>query len=355
MRPVDVEVVRIGRGHHGHVGMQPQERTVELVGLDRQPRSVAQHEVAAEILRNAPEEGRTAARQRTVEPRHERRSGRLAVRPGHRHHVFPFGEVSEHLRPLLDGKAPVAEVAELAQVVGHGRRIDHHRGRRIAERTGNPPHVVFIVDRRPFGLQFSGQQGTACGRSPPPVCPRGGNSGPGRSCRFPDPEKIDIVELHNFALSFAFVFFAAAAQAYRPGSAAVRPSPARSRPRSAPRRRDGPAPPDGGSSPPAPPGRRAAQRPRHGPRPALRIGNHHGRPPALQRPGVLRLVVLRHVGRGTKTTGFATRQKLRDGPRAAARNHQIGRRIGVIHALDEGSLPDVRRGCAARKACISRS
>ena len=36
VRPVDVEVVGVGRRHHRHVGIQPQERPVELVGLDSQ-------------------------------------------------------------------------------------------------------------------------------------------------------------------------------------------------------------------------------------------------------------------------------------------------------------------------------
>ena len=31
VRPVDVEVVGVGRGDHRHVGIQPQERPVELV------------------------------------------------------------------------------------------------------------------------------------------------------------------------------------------------------------------------------------------------------------------------------------------------------------------------------------
>ena len=50
VRAVDVEVIGIGRRHHRHIGIETQERTVELVGLYRQPRSVAQHEVAPEIL-----------------------------------------------------------------------------------------------------------------------------------------------------------------------------------------------------------------------------------------------------------------------------------------------------------------
>ena len=37
VRPVNVEVVGVGRRNHRHIGIEPQERTVELVGLDGQP------------------------------------------------------------------------------------------------------------------------------------------------------------------------------------------------------------------------------------------------------------------------------------------------------------------------------
>ena len=54
---VDVEMVGVYGRDDRHVGPQAEERAVELVGLDRQPRPVAQHQIAAEVFRDAAQKG----------------------------------------------------------------------------------------------------------------------------------------------------------------------------------------------------------------------------------------------------------------------------------------------------------
>ena len=55
-------------------------------------------------------------------------------------------------------------------------------------------------------------------------------------------------------------------------------------------------------------------------------------------------MVLGHVGRGDEEDGLGHQAELRDGAGAAARDDQVGRRIGVVHPLDEGPLPDAPYG-----------
>ena len=53
-------------------------------------------------------------------------------------------------------------------------------------------------------------------------------------------------------------------------------------------------------------------------------------------------MILGHIGRGHEQHGLRHQTQLRDSPRPAAREDQIGRRIGIVHAVDEGPLPDIR-------------
>ena len=90
VRTVNIQMIGIGRGDHRHVGPQPQERTVELVGLDRQTPAGAEHQVTRKIPGNTPQESASAARHPVVEPCHERRGRGFAVRTSHRHHELPL-------------------------------------------------------------------------------------------------------------------------------------------------------------------------------------------------------------------------------------------------------------------------
>ena len=157
VRAVDVEVVGIGRGDDRHVGEEPQERTVELVGLDRQPGPLAQHEVAAEILGDAPQKGRAAAREPTVEPRRESRGRGLAMRTRHSHHILALGQMTEHLRAFLDRDTVVAEVTQLTVLLRHGGGVDHHRVAGVEEQSRNGLHVVVIMNGGPLGFEFGRQ------------------------------------------------------------------------------------------------------------------------------------------------------------------------------------------------------
>ena len=55
-------------------------------------------------------------------------------------------------------------------------------------------------------------------------------------------------------------------------------------------------------------------------------------------------MVLGHVGRGDEEHGTGHQAELRDGAGTAARDDQVGRRIGIVHPLDEGPLPDALHG-----------
>ena len=190
-------MVGIGRGDHRHIGEKPQERTVEFVGFDRQPGSVAQHQVAAEVLRYAAQESRTAARQRPVEPRYERRRGRLAVRARHGHHVLALGQMAQHLRALLDREPVFAEIAVLAVVLRHSRRIDHHRVARVEKRRRNGLHIVVVMHFGPFGLQLRGQprRRAVVARHPLALVEKVARQGAHADA--PDSQEIDFRELHT--------------------------------------------------------------------------------------------------------------------------------------------------------------
>ncbi len=196
MRAVDVEVVGIGRGNHGHVGKETQERTVELVGLDSKPVAGAEHEVAAEILGNTAQKGRSAARDSTVEPCHERRGGGFAMGAGDGHHVLALGQVTQHLRTLLDGEAVFAEVTQLAVLLRDSRSVDHDRVVRIEKFFGNGPYVVIIMHRGPFGLQFGGQTRGGAVVAGHEFAHVQKIAGQGAHADAPDAQKIDFRKLH---------------------------------------------------------------------------------------------------------------------------------------------------------------
>lgn len=157
VRPVDVEVVGIGRGDHRHVGIQPQERPVELVGLDSQSPAVAQHQIAAEILRNAP-------RKAEPPPVSARLSHATIVEvvvlpcvPATAITYLPSARCPSIWRTLLDAETVFAKIAVFAVILRHGRGVDDHRLLRVEKSFGDQPHVVLVVDRRALRFEFAGQ------------------------------------------------------------------------------------------------------------------------------------------------------------------------------------------------------
>ena len=66
---IDIEVVSRHRGNHRHIGLQTQERAVELISLHRQTITLAQDKVTLKILRDTTQEGITASSNRLIEPR----------------------------------------------------------------------------------------------------------------------------------------------------------------------------------------------------------------------------------------------------------------------------------------------
>ena len=120
-------MVGIGRRHDGRIGMQLQERAVELVGLDDQARPRSQHQITPEIFRYAAQKGAAPSSGDTVEPSGHRRSGRLAVRAGNGHHVLSLRNRAEQPRALDHLETAVAKEAQLRMILGDRRRIDDQR------------------------------------------------------------------------------------------------------------------------------------------------------------------------------------------------------------------------------------
>ena len=60
-------------------------------------------------------------------------------------------------------------------------------------------------------------------------------------------------------------------------------------------------------------------------------------------------MVLGHVGRRNEQHRLGNEAQLGDRPGPAARDDQIGRGVGVVHAVDESPLPDVRGGVRGQK------
>lgn len=157
MGAVNIQVVGIRRGDHRHIGMEPEKRTVELVGFDGQPTATAQHEVAPEVPGYAPQKS-AAVCHAAVEPGNEGCRGGLAVRAGDGHHVFALRENTEHLRAFDDPEPLLPQPCQLAVVVVHGGRIDRQRPLPVPEPGRDARHVVSVVNRGPLRFERRGQR-----------------------------------------------------------------------------------------------------------------------------------------------------------------------------------------------------
>ena len=155
LRAVDVEVVGIGSGDDAGIRREPVERTVELVRLYHDVRTLAVEDVVRSVvLRDAAQEG-VAAHMALVEHvcRHAR-SGRLAVCAGHTETLQRARQRAEHLGTLLYVEAMFAEEHQLPVFVRNGRRIDHERRLLLAEGSRDEVRVVHIVDSRTLLAQL---------------------------------------------------------------------------------------------------------------------------------------------------------------------------------------------------------
>jgi hypothetical protein len=133
---VDIQVIGLHGGHHGHFRSQREEGAVVLVGLDHEDAVRARAQAASPgVDAAADESGRIQAGFREDGRRHGRRTG-LAVRPGDGEDQPVLDERRECLRTLHDGDAAAAGGHQLRVVHGHRRRRDDGRG---------APHVIGVV------------------------------------------------------------------------------------------------------------------------------------------------------------------------------------------------------------------
>ena len=191
---------------------------------------------------------------------------------------------------------------------------------------------LVVTNRGPFGRQRIGQRGARAVVARHALAPRGGNSAPGRSCRYPSIPRKYTFSNSIFPISIRSVRMISSAMASAAAGCASRAiaSP------SAPERR---------GSERAPSTARSMQRPT-----ARRARTMRGRTLIDEGHCVVRVWwSSATLGDGTKITGRPTRQSSDTVQGAAARNHDVGRGIGVVHAVDESPLPYVGVGCASRK------
>ena len=152
---VDVEVVGVGGRHHGDMGIQLEERTVEFVGLGHEYGVLAQQQVGIVVLGNAAQEGVAAFAGLCEDVGQQGAGGRLAVGARHGEALLPARDLSQSLRSLAVGVAVAADVLQFTEIVGNGGGIDDE-GMFDVLRDG--VDVVLIVDGDAFLLQLVRQR-----------------------------------------------------------------------------------------------------------------------------------------------------------------------------------------------------
>ena len=146
------------RGDDRHIGIQAQERAVELIGLNGQAITLAEDHIAVKILRDTTQKGVATHARSRVEPRNHRGCGGLAVCASYGHNILSLREMTKHLRAFLHQETTLAEVLHLRMVLRNGGGIDNHRCRGVAERLGDSIHLVLVGHLGTLGLQGASQR-----------------------------------------------------------------------------------------------------------------------------------------------------------------------------------------------------
>ena len=145
---VNVQMVGIHGGDDGDFGMECQEGTVKLIGLDHgRARIWRTHVVVVQVLGNAAYKGR----HRLLGPqqmRNHRGRGGLAMSAGHRQSLQFIRNMPEHLRTFVYRSSFFYKILVLDKILRNGRGINHK-----IHFSGNLCNITFKMDFRPFLLE----------------------------------------------------------------------------------------------------------------------------------------------------------------------------------------------------------
>ena len=155
---IDVQMVGVCRGDNRHIGRQPVEGAVELIGLDDNEIGVGEDVVRAVVLRNASQEG-VAVQMALVHDMSTHGAGSgLAVRTSHTESLMLACQRSQHLGTLLDVEAVVAEELQFLMFGRDSRGIDDQTRLRLAAGSGNGIDILFVMDEHTLRLQLTRQR-----------------------------------------------------------------------------------------------------------------------------------------------------------------------------------------------------
>ena len=157
-RPVDVQMVRVGRGDDAHPGTEPVEGPVELVGLDYdEVAAVGQYVIGAVVFGNAAEEGIAVQMTLMHDVCAHGRCGCFSMCTGKAKPFVCAGERAEYLCAFLDFKTVLMEVNQFRMGSRNGGSEDNQCRCRLPAFFRNEPDILFIVDIHPFFFQLAGQ------------------------------------------------------------------------------------------------------------------------------------------------------------------------------------------------------
>ena len=158
---VDIQVVGIGAGHDGHVGVQRQEAAVVLVGFYHDGRigRGRQQQVAAQVHSNATQKGPDVEAGVVQQVGHHAAGGGFAVRASHGNGVVPVGEHAQHLAALANVVVLLSQPGPFPTIGGDGGREHHQRLRAVRSDFGrNILHRIGVVNGNAFDGQRLGER-----------------------------------------------------------------------------------------------------------------------------------------------------------------------------------------------------
>ena len=148
---VDVEMVGVGRGHHGDERGEVVERPVVFIGLDHRPgRLRSRHEVAVDVAQYAAEEGVAPLVRVAQYVGDHRRCRGLAVGAGHTYSLAVACDLPQQFGALHYAEAVVAKPPQLPVALRHCRSPHHQGVAGVAPWLPDELRVIVEDDSRPF-------------------------------------------------------------------------------------------------------------------------------------------------------------------------------------------------------------
>ena len=152
---VNVQVVGVHGSDDCDVGMELQERTVELVGLCHDGGVVAHQKIGAVVLGNAAQECGASVARFGKNVGDERGCGGLAVGAGYCKAGLVAGYFAQRTGALDYFVSVGKHELHLRKLGRHGGRVNHQRGRLVG---GDARRIVLVVDSDALGLEARGER-----------------------------------------------------------------------------------------------------------------------------------------------------------------------------------------------------